>query len=185
MTESGDAVTVSVSSTEELTAAQRTAVIEVCVAAHAKEGFRELFTRYIPSGGRHFLGFRESELVSHAVVTRRFLQPEGHPILATAFVDAVATVPEHQRNGFGSAVMRRLVADIDDYEISCLQTDRPTFYGRLGWEVWLGELAGRGEDRLIPTPEQRGVMVHRLPRTPALDLGTLLTIERQPDRIWE
>ena len=81
--------------------------------------------------------------------------------------------------------MRQLAAAIDDYEIACLQTDRPGFYERLGWEVWRGPLAGRGEDGLIPTPEQRGVMVLRLPRTPPLDLDTLLTIEPQPNRIWE
>lgn len=185
MTGREDAIVVSVLTTEELTATQRAAVIEVCVAAHDNEGFQDLFTTFIPSGGRHFLGFRESELVSHAIATRRFLQPEGQPILATAYVDAVATVPEHQGEGYGSAVMRRLVAEIGDYEIACLQTDEPGFYEGLGWEVWRGELAGRGEDGLIPTPEQRGVMVHRLAPTPLLDLGRLLTIECQPDRIWE
>jgi hypothetical protein len=29
------------------------------------------------------------------------------------------------------------------------------------------------------------VMVLRLPSTPELDLDAMLTIERQPDRIWE
>jgi aminoglycoside 2'-N-acetyltransferase I len=72
-----------------------------------------------------------------------------------------------------------------DSEIACLQTDEPTFYERLGWEVWRGPLAGRGEHGLIPTPEQRGVMVLRLPRTLRLDLETQLTIECQSYRIWE
>jgi aminoglycoside 2'-N-acetyltransferase I len=184
MTESSGFI-VSVLNTEELTEQHRSAVVEVCIAAHDNEAFRNLFTTFIPSGGRHFLGFRESELVSHAVVTRRSAQPEGQPILATAYVDAVATAPEHQGKGSGSAVMRRLVAEIGDYEIACLQTDEPGFYERLGWEVWRGELAGRRNDGLIPTPEQRGVMVHRLARTPPIDLATRLTIECQPDRIWE
>ena len=81
--------------------------------------------------------------------------------------------------------MRRLAAEIGDYEIACLQTDLPAFYERLGWEVWRGPLAGRGEQGLIPTPDQRGVMVFRLPQTPPLDLEGQLTIERQPNRIWE
>ena len=34
--------------------------------------------------------------------------------------------------------MRRLAAEIGDYEIACLQTDRPEFYEPLGWEVWRG-----------------------------------------------
>jgi hypothetical protein len=46
-------------------------------------------------------------------------------------------------------------------------------------------LGGRGDEGLIPTLDQRGVMIHRLPRTPALDLDARLTIEVQPTRIWE
>ena len=81
--------------------------------------------------------------------------------------------------------MRRLAAEIDNYEIGCLQTDKPGFYERLGWELWRGPLAGRGDDGLIPTPDQRGVMILRLRQTPALDLHGRLTIEAQPHRIWE
>ena len=82
--------------------------------------------------------------------------------------------------------MRRLAAEIDDYEIGCLQTDIPGFYERLGWELWRGPLAGR-EDHgtLTPTPDQTGVMVLRLPNTPPFDRDGLLTIERQQYRIWE
>ena len=87
--------------------------------------------------------------------------------------------------GYGSAVMRRLARDIDDdYVIGCLQTERVTFYGRLGWEVWRGPLAGRGADGPVPTPDQTGVMVLRLSKTPAVDLDGALTIECQKERIW-
>ena len=175
---------VEVVTTEDLTPALRSTVIDVCIAAHEEEEFKNLFT-YIPSGGRHFLAYRGPKLVSHAVVTTRWVQPEGHDILKTAFVDAVSTLPAHQQLGYGSATLRRLAAEIDDYEIGCLQTDRVSFYERLGWEVWRGPLAGRGEDGLLPTPDQRGVMVLRLPQTPPLDLDNLLTIEPQPSRIWE
>jgi aminoglycoside 2'-N-acetyltransferase I len=177
--------TVEMLATEELSEARRNDIIEVCVAAHDEENFRNLFLRYIPSGGRHFLGYVGDVLVSHAVVTRRGVQPDGRPVLRTAFVDAVSTRPEIQGQGHGSAVMRRLAAEIPDYEIGCLQTDKVGFYTRLGWEAWRGPLAGRGDDGLIPTPDQRGVMVLRLPSTPPLDLDALLTIEVQPDRIWE
>jgi aminoglycoside 2'-N-acetyltransferase I len=170
--------------TEDLTPAQRSSVIDVCIAAHDNDAFRNLFT-FIPSGGRHFLGVEEAELVAHAVVTTRWAQPAGCSVLRTAFVDAVSTLPAHQGRGVGSAVMRRLAAEIDDYEIGCLQTDRASFYERLGWELWRGPLAGRRDGSLVPTPDQRGVMVLRLPSTPPLDLDQQLTIECQPDRIWE
>ena len=85
--------------------------------------------------------------------------------------------------------MRRLGAEIDDYEIACLETERVTFYERFGWQVWRGPLAGRTEEGLIPTPDQQGVMVLQLRRTPAIDLDKGLAIERQeheslPGRIW-
>jgi aminoglycoside 2'-N-acetyltransferase I len=175
---------VTVLTTEDLIAEQRASVIDVCVSAHNNEEFKNLFA-YIPSGGRHFLAYRGHELVSHAVVTTRWVQPEGERVLKTAYVDAVATLPVYQGMGYASATMRRLAAEINEYEIGCLQTERSGFYERLGWEVWRGPLAGRREDELIPTPEQRGVMVLRLPRTPPLDREKRLTIECQPGRIWE
>jgi aminoglycoside 2'-N-acetyltransferase I len=179
-----DSILVTILTTEELTAALRSSVIDVCISAHDNDEFRNLFT-HITSGGRHFLAYRGPELVSHAVVTTRWVQPEGQRALKTAYVDAVSTLPIYQGMGYGSAIMRRLAAEIGDYEIACLQTDRSGFYERLGWEVWRGPLAGRSDDRVIPTPHQRGVMVLRLPQTPPLDLEMQLTIECQPERIWE
>jgi aminoglycoside 2'-N-acetyltransferase I len=99
-------------------------------------------------------------------------------------VDAVATSPAYQRRGIGTAVMRRLASAVGDFDIACLETDRTAFYERLGWEEWRGPLAGRSEDGLIPTPDQTGVMILRLPRTPELDLDAPLTIEAHPARIW-
>ncbi|HYZ93742.1 MAG TPA: GNAT family N-acetyltransferase [Actinomycetota bacterium] len=171
-------------STEYLTQDERQSIISVCIAAHDNDAFNNLFT-YIPSGGRHFLGYEDEELVSHAVVTTRWLQIADGPLLKTAFVDAVATHPAQQGRGHASAVMRRLGESIDDYEIGCLQTDKPRFYERMGWELWRGSLSGRSDDGLIPTPEQRGVMVLRLLHTPSLDLDARLSIEVQPARIWE
>jgi aminoglycoside 2'-N-acetyltransferase I len=179
-----ESIVVATVPTEELTADQRTSIIDVCIAAHNNEDFKNLFT-FIPSGGRHFIAYRGSDLVSHAVVTTRWLKPASLDLLNTAFVDAVATQPEYQSQGYASAVMRRLAADVVDYEIACLQTDSPEFYERLEWELWRGPLAGRTDNGLVPTPDQRGVMILRLPGTPPLDLDSELSIEQQPSRIWE
>ncbi len=169
--------------TEELDARTRNAIVELCVAAHQEEDFRNLFS-YASPGGWHFLGFEGDQVVSHASVSTRWLQPEGLPLLKTAYVDAVATWPASQDRGYGSAVMRDLANRIDgEYVIGCLETERVGFYERLGWELWRGPLAGRSEQGLIPTPEQQGIMVLRLSQTPVLDLDSLLTIEYQ-GRIW-
>jgi aminoglycoside 2'-N-acetyltransferase I len=176
-------MTVTFAQTEALDAAMRAAIIQVCIAAHQEEDFNNLFS-YIPAGGRHFLAYRGTEVMSHAVVTTRWLQPENQPLLKTAYVDAVATLPRYQGQGYGSAVMRCLAENIADYEIACLETEQPAFYERLGWEVWQGALAGRSEHGMIPTPEQAGVMILRLTRTPVLNLDGGLTIECQGGRIW-
>lgn len=170
--------------TEELNAGTREAIVNLCVIAHHEEDFKNLFS-YVPSGGWHFLAFQGEQLVSHAMVTTRWLQPEGHPILKTAYIDAVATLPTAQGHGHGSVLMRHLANKIDgEYIIGCLETERVEFYKRLGWEIWRGPLAGRSEQGLIQTPEQKGIMVLRLSQTPPLNLDSLLTIECQDERIW-
>jgi aminoglycoside 2'-N-acetyltransferase I len=176
-------MTLTFAQTEELDAATRAAIIQLCIEAHQEVDFSNLFA-YIPAGGRHFLAYRAGELVSHAVVTTRWLQPADQPLLKTAYVDAVATLPLYQGQGYGSGVMRHLAENVADYEIACLETDIPAFYARLGWENWRGPLGGRSEHGLIPTPEQTGIMILRLAHTPILDLNGALTIECQGGRIW-
>ena len=170
--------------TEHLTVSTRAEIIELCVVAHQEKDFNNLFS-YVPTGGWHFLAYEDDRLVSHALVTTRWLQPKGQPVLKTAYVDAVATLPDSQGRGYGSAVMRRLADEIDrEYAVACLETDRESFYERLGWQTWRGPLAGRSEHGLILTPEQRGIMILRLSQTPELNLDSMLTIESQTGRIW-
>jgi aminoglycoside 2'-N-acetyltransferase I len=168
--------------TEDLDTATRAAIIQVCVAAHQDNDFEHLFT-YILAGGMHALAYRADQLVSHAVATTRWLQPAGLPLLRTAYVDAVATLPMQQGQGIGSMVMRHLATLLSDFEIACLETDRVSFYARLGWEEWRGPLAGRRANELMPTPDQKGIMILRLARTPTLDITRSLTIE-YAGRIW-
>jgi len=168
--------------TEDLDAAIRSSIVQLCIAAHQEEDFKHLFS-YIPSDGLHVLAYREAQLVGHAVVTMRWLQPEGQPLLKTAYVDAVATHPLYQGQGIGSAVMRHLAAVITDFEIACLETEHVSFYAQLGWEEWRGALAGRRGTELIPTPDQKGIMILSLAHTPPLDLDSTLTIEYD-GRIW-
>ena len=180
-----DLTTVRFFKTEELDTDTRAAIINLCVIAHQEEDFKNLFS-YVSSGAWHFLAFQGEELVSHAIVTTRWLQPEGYSLLKTAYIDAVATLPIAQGRGHGSTLMRHLAKRIDgEYMIGCLETeDRVGFYERLGWELWRGPLAGRSKQGLIPTPEQKGIMVLGLSQTPPLNLESLLTIECQDERIW-
>ena len=65
--------------THDLDQAHRDAIIQLCIAAHQEEDFKNLFG-YFPQGGWHFLAYEEEQLASHALVTMRWLQPEGHPL---------------------------------------------------------------------------------------------------------
>jgi aminoglycoside 2'-N-acetyltransferase I len=175
-------LTVRSAPTETLDDRTRSEIVRVCVAAHAEPDFERLF-QYIPSGGRHFMAYAGDALVSHAVVTKRWLWIAGNRRLLTAYVDAVATLPAFQGQGYGTAVMGLLATGIEDYDIACLETERPTFFERLGWELWRGPLAGVRASQVIPTPGQQGIMILRLGRTPDLDLDGALTIEYD-GRIW-
>jgi aminoglycoside 2'-N-acetyltransferase I len=169
--------------TADLPAALRRAIVLMCTEAHGTD-FSHLFT-YLPDDGLHALVYLGPELASHGVITTRWMQPEGSHILRTAYVDAVTTAVAHQRRGLGRQMMRSLAgaADAEGYEIAGLQSDAIEFYARLGWERWRGPLAGRGRAGLIPTPDERGVMILRLSHTPPLNLDRLLTVE-EDGRIW-
>ena len=177
-----ESIMVTSARTEELNADTRASIIHVCRTAHQEDDFTHLFS-YIPSGGIHVLAYREQEVVSHAVATTRWLQPEGLPLLRTAYIDAVATLPAYQGQGIGSTLMRHLATVLSDFEMACLQTERVSFYARLGWEVWRGPLGGRRATELLPTPDEQGIMILRLPHTPPLDVERLLVVEYD-GRIW-
>jgi aminoglycoside 2'-N-acetyltransferase I len=184
MNDMNESIVITSARTEDLSAETRFAIVELCVAAHHEEDFRNLFG-YVASGGWHFLAWHNEQLISHAMVTTRWLQPEGLPLLKSAYIDAVATLPSYQSQGYGSALMRQLASEIDhEYIIACLETDRESFYERLGWQRWRGPLAGRSEHGLIPTPEQNGIMVLKLSQTPTLNFDLALSIESQTGRIW-
>ncbi len=167
----------------ELDDATRKAIVDVCVDAFKDPVFYDLFS-YLRPVDLHVMAYRETNLIGHAVVSTRWMQPEGLPILRSAYIDAVAVASAEQGKGVGNAVMQQIAVVIQDYEIAGLETDKFGFYESVGWERWPGSLAGRGENGLIPTPDQHGVMILRLPKTPALNLNGLLTIEDQGARIW-
>src|SRR2546427_10128652 len=99
--------------TEELNEETRASIIHVCRTAHQEDDFTHLFS-YIPSGGIHVLAYLEQEVVSHAVATTRWLQPEGLPLLRTPYVDAVATRPAYQGQRIASTLMRHLATVISE-----------------------------------------------------------------------
>ena len=133
--------------------------------------------------GEHLLGTRDGTVVSHLMWVTRWLQPRGQTLLRTAYIEMVATAPEHQRRGYASALLSHVVPLLRTFDLAALSPATDSLYARLGWRFWRGPLFARKEDRLVPTPEDR-IMILRLPRTPVLDLDLPLSVEWRIGEVW-
>jgi aminoglycoside 2'-N-acetyltransferase I len=180
------AVRLEVVAADALNHAARAEIIDLCQSAY-REDFTRLFEE-LP-GSIHVLA-RDARglLVSHAEWVTRWLQPADHRALRTAYVEAVATIPERQGRGLATAVLRRVSDELGVnpmWELGALSPSAPAFYARLGWELWRGRLAIRHGERIESTPAEEQVMILRLPRTPAnLVTTSLLTAEWRSGELW-
>lgn len=175
-----DEITFELIASEHLSVAQRQEILTLCSAAYEEDfgPYLELLPNAV-----HLLARQSGLLVSHAAWVTRWLQINEDKLLQTAYIEAVATAPEYQRRGFGSAVMRRIVTCLDDFDIAALSPSEVAFYQRLGWELWRGQLAVRTKEGLMATPDEE-VMIYRLPRTPELSLTEFLTVEWREGELW-
>lgn len=174
-------LSIEVISSEAASASVLREFCDLCTDAYGED-----FSVYLEllGSGVHVVGRLEGELVSHAMWVTRVLEVDERLTLRTAYVEAVATKPSHQRRGFASEVLKRVASEILDYDLGALSPSGPSFYARLGWEPWRGPLFIRTDDGLLPTPDE-GVMIRRLPRTPAdLDLNARLSAEWRPGEMW-
>lgn len=135
------------------------------------------------SDATHVLGYSGSEIVSHALWLRRELRVGDEQVLNAAYVEAVATRPEHQRRGYGSAVMRRLQEEISEADLGALSTSREEWYEGLGWKRWLGPKYIQKGREVLATPEDC-VMVYGLSGKPLPDLTAPLTADWRPLELW-
>ncbi len=133
--------------------------------------------------GEHLLGMQSGQLVSHLMWVTRWLQPRGHSPLKTAYVEMVATAPHAQGRGYASALLQHVVYLVGDYDLAALCPATDGLYRRLGWGYWRGPLSARKDGHMVPTPEER-VMILRLPLTPKLDRDAPLSVEWRPGEVW-
>ena len=136
-------------------------------------------------GGLHVLAEEDGEIVAHASVVEREIHVAGRP-LRTGYVEAVATRPDHENRGIGSAVMEAIDEHIDaTYELGALGTGRLSFYERLGWVRWRGPTSVRTADGEQRTPDEDGfVMVRRTPTSPPLDLDAPISCDWRTGDVW-
>jgi aminoglycoside 2'-N-acetyltransferase I len=164
----------------DLTDEQRSAIHALCNRAY-EEDLTSLFDTF--TDVTHVLGYLDESIISHAMWVTRWLQPGDGPALRTAYVEMVATEPNFQRRGFASAIMKRLEETISDFELGGLCPADPELYAKLGWIFWRGPLFIRTPGGLMPTPDEK-VMILRLLKTPALDLSLPLSAEWREGEVW-
>lgn len=164
----------------EMTRRQHAAVVALC-----SEVFRMDYARYMDLDLRrvHVLGFIGEQLAAHALWLTRRLRIGDGPWFEVAYVEGVAVHPDFRSCGHGSAVMRRLQAEVRGYELAALSPADAGWYARLGWERWRGPLLIVKEGVAQATPDDE-VLIYRTPRTGALDLDAALTGEWRPFELW-
>jgi aminoglycoside 2'-N-acetyltransferase I len=136
-------------------------------------------------GGVHVVLDVAGEIVAHAAIVERELHVGGHP-LRTGYVEAVATTPARQGQGFGSMVMTAAGEIIRErYELGALGTGRFHFYQRLGWLTWIGPSFVRMPDGPRRTPDDDGyILVLETPTSPPLDPIATISCEWRPGDVW-
>ena len=136
-------------------------------------------------GGMHFLVEIEDRIVAHAAVVERELHVAGRPV-RTGYVEAVATAPERQRAGHGTAVMRAVNAYIDaTFDLGALGTGSQPFYERLGWQIWRGPSSVRTDTGDERTADEDGyIMVLLTKSSPPMRLEEPISCEWRPGDVW-
>jgi aminoglycoside 2'-N-acetyltransferase I len=168
-----------------LSAAEWSELTDLCVAA-----FDEPWDGYWESigPGIHVLAEDPKRgIVAHAAIVDRLLYP-GDGVLRAGYVEAVAVLPDRQRQHLGTMVMEVIDRMIDEqYELGALGTGSQPFYARLGWVSWQGTCWIRQPDgRLDRAPDEEGsIMVRRTPTTPpGLDLAAPIAVDWRPGEVW-
>jgi aminoglycoside 2'-N-acetyltransferase I len=136
-------------------------------------------------GGQHFVLEIDGTIVSHASVVDRTLHVADRPV-RTGYVEAMATAPDRQRQGYGSAVMAAAGEHIrGTFELGALGTGEHGFYERLGWRAWRGPTFVRTDEGPRRTPDEDGlILVLPTPTSPPLDFASPLSCDWRPGDVW-
>ncbi len=123
----------------------RKEITTTCNAAFGQD-FGALFS-LLPPDGLHFLGRLEGKLVTHLVVTDRSLRFGPGRWLRTAYLDAVATLPDCRAKGHAGVLLDRAAALCGtSHDLLALSAGRETLYRRHGFATWRGPLFLENED---------------------------------------
>lgn len=136
-------------------------------------------------GGWHFLVEDAGQPIAHAAVIERTLVLGDWEVL-TAYVESVATHPDHRGRGLGSAVMRSVGAFIEKhYGLGGLSAGIPTFYEPFGWQRWRGlTYVQKGEEQLRTPDDDGTVMVLPTSSSLAFDVSGPIVCTWREGEVW-
>lgn len=138
-------------------------------------------------GGVHALAHdTDGTLVGHGAVVPRQMVCGGRT-LNVGYVEAVAVVPERQRQGVGRAVMDALdlvvTTRFDAGALSASDEGRG-LYRAVGWREWEGTCGVKGADgSVVATPGEEDEVMVRDPRGLLAPPG-LLVCDWRPGDVW-
>lgn len=173
--------------TDELEPERLSELTDLCAAAFA-EPREAVWTG--KEAGLHVMAEVRGRVVAHAMIVDRALHlgEDVSTSIDVGYVELVATRPDLQGLGHGSAVMRTVGEIISQaYALGALSTGSNGFYARLGWETWTGPTAVRTADgERVRSPSEDGhVMVLRTPGTPpGLRLHAPISVDWRPGDLW-
>lgn len=176
-----------VAQTEELEPAEVASISLLCADAFG-EPWEDAWDEVGP--GVHVFLAGAGDILAHAMIVDRGLYVGHEPDLAidAGYVEWVATRPDHQGEGNGTAVMREIGRIIgDEYALGALATGSNSFYERLGWETWQGPTSVRMPDgqRVRSPGEDGSVMILRTARTPEpFDLAGPIAVDWRAGDPW-
>jgi len=136
-------------------------------------------------GGVHVLAWEGARLIGHASVVQRRLLHQGRS-LRTGYVEGVAVLSTHRRQGHGAAIMSELEDVIRRaYELGALSASDAAraFYEVRGWQQWHGPTAVLTPAGVRRTREEDGG-VYVLPVGAALDLSGELACDWRDGDVW-
>ena len=118
-------------------------------------------------GGTHVLLEVGGAIISHASVVERILESGEHP-MRTGYVEAVATWPEQQGNGYATEVMGAVARILDErYELGGARHGPDQLLrATRGWGGMAGRTTVRTGRGMIGTPEEDGLVMVRRRRRP-------------------
>jgi aminoglycoside 2'-N-acetyltransferase I len=150
------------------------------------DGFTNEDAEHAMGGTHAFLLGDDDALIAHASVVPREIMVDTVRF-AGGYVEGVATVPERDGRGHGSAVMAAIQELLRTaYEVGVLSTGRVSFYERLGWERWQGPTFVIDADgsRRRTSDEDGGIMVLRYGPSAAIDLTRPIACHDRPGDAW-